>query len=83
MLAVVRNSVYRFESGSRLPGPLDSEEYDALFAKPGSRVFGESGEPALVRGAVVERDSWAALLRRHCLVRSKSRSAMRAAIGRP
>jgi FkbM family methyltransferase len=32
----------------RLPGPLDSEEYDALFAKPDSAVFRDRIQPLLV-----------------------------------
>jgi FkbM family methyltransferase len=31
-----------------IPGPLDSHEYDALFARPGSQVFRERIEPVLV-----------------------------------
>ncbi len=31
----------------RLPGPLDSEEYDALFAKPDSDVFRDRIQPLL------------------------------------
>jgi FkbM family methyltransferase len=38
-----------------LPGPLDSDEYDALFAKPGSQVFRERVEPALIRDAAPHR----------------------------
>ena len=34
---------------SRLPGPLNSEEYDALFAKPDSAVFRDRIAPLLAR----------------------------------
>jgi FkbM family methyltransferase len=34
-----------------IPGPVDSYEYDALFARPGSSVFRERIEPVLVRTA--------------------------------
>jgi FkbM family methyltransferase len=39
-----------------LSGPLDSHEYDALFAKPGSQVFKERVEPVLVHGATSRRE---------------------------
>lgn len=41
---------------SPLSGPLDSREYDALFAKPGSQVFKERVEPVLVPQAPSRRE---------------------------
>ena len=41
---------------SPLSGPLDSREYDALFAKPGSQVFKERVEPVLAQQAPSQRE---------------------------